>query len=46
MLLGLILSIAAMWETHSPDFAGVVRVSDPKRRRKIIREAVERLIAR
>ena len=46
VLFGLIVSIAAMWQTHSPDFASVVGVSDPKRRRKIVRDAVERLIAR
>jgi AcrR family transcriptional regulator len=44
VLFGLILSIAAMWQTHSPDFLSVVGVSDPKRRREIVREAVERLL--
>src|SRR5260370_34863637 len=46
VLFGLILSIAAMWQTHSPDFLSVVGVSDPKRRREIVREAVERLLVR
>jgi AcrR family transcriptional regulator len=46
VLFGLIVSIAAMWQTHSPDFLGVVGVSDPKRRRQIVRDAVERLVAR
>jgi AcrR family transcriptional regulator len=45
-LFGLIVRIAAMWETSSPDFLGVVGVSDPKRRRKIVRDAVVRLVAR
>ena len=35
-----------MWETSSPDFLSVVGVSDPKRRRKIVRDAVERLVTR
>ncbi|MDT5333033.1 MAG: hypothetical protein QOF31_4330 [Mycobacterium sp.] len=46
VLFSLILSIAAMWQTHSPDFASIVGVSDPKRRREIVRDAVERLLAR
>jgi len=46
VLFGLILSIAAMWQTHSTDFLSVVGVSDPKRRREIVREAVERLLVR
>jgi AcrR family transcriptional regulator len=46
VLYGLIVNIAGMWETSSPDFLSVVGVSDPKRRRKIVRDAVERLIAR
>ena len=46
VLFGLILSIAAMWHSHSPDFLGVVGVSDPQRRRQIVRDAVERLLAR
>jgi AcrR family transcriptional regulator len=46
VLFGLILSIAAMWQTHTPDFASVVGVSDPKRRREIVRDAVKRLLDR
>ena len=46
VLFGLIVRIAAMWETSSPDFLSVVGVSDPKRRRKIVRDAVERLVTR
>ena len=46
VLFGLIVSIAAMWHSHSPDFPGVVGVSDPQRRRQIVRDAVERLLAR
>jgi AcrR family transcriptional regulator len=46
VLFGLIVSIAAMWQTHSPEFPSVVGVSDPKRRREIVRDAVECLLHR
>lgn len=47
VLLGLIISIATLWTTsNSLDVLTVVDVSDPKRQRDIIRDAVECLLAR
>jgi hypothetical protein len=45
VLLSLILTVASLWETMSPNVLAVVDIPDDAKRREIIRDAVERLLA-
>ena len=44
-LFALILGLAALWITMSPDVLAVVDITDPDQRRKIVRDATARLLA-
>ena len=44
-LLALILNLAALWATMSPDVLAVADITDPDQRRKIVRDATARLLA-
>ena len=44
-LFALILNLAALWATMSPDVLAVVDITDPDQRRKIVRDATARLLA-
>lgn len=44
-LLALILNLAALWITMSPDVLAVVEITDPDQRREIVRDATARLLA-
>ena len=44
-LLALILNLAALWITMSPDVLAVVDITDLDQRRKIVRDATARLLA-
>ena len=43
-LLALILNLAALWVTTSPDVLAVVDITDPDQRREIVRDATARLL--
>jgi Tetracyclin repressor-like, C-terminal domain len=45
VLLALILNLAALWPTMSPDVLAVVDINDPEQRREIVRDATARLLA-
>jgi AcrR family transcriptional regulator len=45
VLFALIVHVAALWGTTSPDVLAVVQVSSAKQRREIVRRAVEALLA-
>ena len=44
-LFALILNLAALWTTMSPDVLAVVGITDPDHRREIVRDATARLLA-
>ncbi len=46
VLFALVLQIAALWGTMSPDVLAVVRVSSAEQRREIVREAVDALLTK
>jgi AcrR family transcriptional regulator len=45
VLFSLIVMVASLWETMSPNVLAVVDIPDDAKRREIIRDAVERLLA-
>jgi AcrR family transcriptional regulator len=45
VLFALILNLAALWATMSPDILAVVDITDPDQRREIVRNATARLLA-
>ena len=45
VLLALLLHVAAFWSLTSPDVLAVVGIEDPERRREIVRQAAEGVLA-
>jgi hypothetical protein len=44
-LVTLVLTIAAMWTTQSPELAGVLRKASRARRREVVKDAVRAILA-
>ena len=44
-LFALILNVAALWATMSPDVLDVIDITDREQRREIVRDATARLLA-
>jgi AcrR family transcriptional regulator len=45
VLFAVITHVAELWGTASPDVLAVIRISSPKQRREIVRQAVEAILA-